>query len=1170
MTQPNDPFALGQPRTPTYTPGQSPAMMSDPMGLLVSMYGHNMIQKMAGSNTFLPHLTPGQQLSDQFMASQYQRAGIAANLAASQEGEADVSDRLLGLVSTLTGQDPTKLTTSSARQLASVANHSVTKMVLGQMVGPDNLEAILFGQKGDPSALASAVNRTSFFRPDSLGSGRMTAESMQGFSKALHANLYGESANLDEMHGIMAGQTGQLYEQLSQRGMLPRALGALKPSERVKAISETGRDEKTMNRLADEYNAQEMRSPDRKFMLEKDYNYDELSPQQQHVMIEAELPGYRKKKFKVDNKEVTFDQLTPERQDKELEAALPGYGARTYTGKEFSFNELTSSQQEELLVKNRAAGVAVMQANLRNVDAQQAADPRSKSPPQIELESEELEKLPGGSTMLRNADGAKVAAKLKEFTGAVAAVREIFGDNGQSNAPFSALLAALDHLSQGSIPQVGAEKVETTLRSMRIASQEAGIKFDQLAGISAEVGAYGDTLGIARPISMQNTLNAVVMAKSMRDTGQFEKPLFGSMDQATAAREVAMRMTRGEASGVGMTLAAMARDVETNPEQFAPEMKEMAKAYNEGRETFTVGNKTYNLAEMAGKGGTAALANFHTEYGGNVDTLRALARDPQTQENLKAAYAYKVQRYELQRDLNNHIVKGRLSNNMTSDTAKKALEVAGVQENEREGFASQLGGLVAKRTLEKTGGMTAVERVAHLQENIVGDIASMLQGPDAQKRAAVLANSLIGKDDEARTNFFLATTAEMNTYASKETGQGLVGNAQIYNQATMEAAERDLALISNRARRTAAMQSGNESSIVQRMGEGLAEIGRGKKFDRAAFTERTMGVLTIAGMRDKYAPELAESFGAGTQLIADADADGDEKEAQRLTAVVHAIHNGDKKELTTIAARGFAEKRIEDQKLTGKAAEDVRTQYEKAALGDKDALDVVKNQMDTESFTLFKGLPAATKLYEEEEISLSDAGFSGRMKTGSQIIQEKEEADIISQGQKRNAARERREANPSATQDPNANGPDGVTQEPDFLGGAMKAIYGILGGASAVDEGAKPESQQNAAPADNATASVSATTVQLTADTVTVAQRASDTSLTGVKLRAEDFQNGGTYGHAGVNMLAQTSQSGSGEMALTGTITLKNLQEGIVSFVGEPALSTGDGPPIMHPHTLPG
>jgi len=705
---------------------------------------------------------------------------------------------------------------------------------------------------------------------------------------------------------------------------------------------------------------------------------------------------------------------------------------------------------------------------------------------------------------------------------------------------------------------------------MRIAAQEAGIGFEQLAGMSAEIGAYGDTLGIARPISMQNTLNAVVMAKSMRDTGQFEKPLFGRMDQATATREVAMRMTSGDASGVGMTLAAMSRAVATNPTQFAPEMQEMAKAYNAGKETFEVNGKTYNLAEMAGMGGAAGLANFYTEHGGNVDTLRALARDPGTQEYLKAGYAYKTQRYQLQRDIGNEIVKGHFADNMTSAAANTALEAAGVEENEREGFASHLGNIVTKRMMEETGGMTSEQRVAHLQKNIVGDIAGILSGPDAQKNAAILANTLIGSTEKDRTDFFMRSTADANTYSMSRTGKQLAGNAQIYDTAAIKAAEQDIALIGNRARRSADMQRGNESSLIQRVSENAAEIGRGGLFDRKAFVERTAGILTVAGMKAKFAPELAEALGAGSELLGKAEAAGDEEEAQRISTVVNAIHNGDKKELIAVAARGFADKQIKAKKLEGKEADAVRAQYEQAGLGDTAALEAVKPHMDTDTFKLFKGLSGATNLYKKQKITLNNSGFAARVNEAVQHFDAADKADRAKQAAAINDAAKQRVAAARAGQDPNAKGTDGVKQEPGILGSAMEAIYGFFGGTSAADKGAKPEPKQTAAPADNKTASVSATTVQLTADTVTVAQRASDTSITGVNLRPEDFPGAAAAGRPGVNTLAQTSQGGSNEMALTGTITLKNLQEGLVSFIGEPPLSTGDGPAIMHPHTLPG
>lgn len=565
---PMNPFSGGIFRTPHYGPGQSASMMQDPMSMMLMLFGMPIMQQnLIGRDKFLPHLTPNMALMDQFAASKYQQATMSALLATSESSQEDVSNRIAGLMSLATGQPVTQLNREQSDNIAGVINNPIVKMMLGQMVGPERLEAVLHGRKGDPAALASAVGRTGFFRQDPLGGERMSARSLEEFTKSIHGNLYGPGANIDEMHGFMAGQAGQMFENLFQRGMLPQSLGALTPEERVRAVGSTlqrnnpatkEQYEATMNRLAQEMaNNELMQSKD----LFNGRRFDEVTDQERKQIIEDRLPEFR---GRVDD---------------------------------------TMQKIEDF--RNR--------------------DPRAMSAADRDRTVADIEQSAGFDSMARNVDGAKVANKIKEFSGAVAAIREIFGDNGNPNAPMPALLAALDALTQGSMAQMSTGKVESTLRQMRLAARDSGIGMEQLMGMAGEMNAYGDTLGIARPISMQNTVNAALMTQAMRQAGSFDRPVFGRMDQATAARETAMRIQQGDASGVGKTLASMARAVAENPEQYrGTEVEALVEAYKQGNETYTFKGKTVNLAQLAGTGGAPALAELFTrpENKGNMASYR--------------------------------------------------------------------------------------------------------------------------------------------------------------------------------------------------------------------------------------------------------------------------------------------------------------------------------------------------------------------------------------------------------------------------------------------------------------------------------------------------------------------------------------------------------------------
>jgi hypothetical protein len=917
MADYTDPFAPGSPRPPDYFPLHHPQLMQNPMSaLVVSMFGNQLMQGIAGPGKFFPNLSPGQQLGDQILGSIHQRAGMANIAAANRAGNADVARRVVGMMTMVTGQEAAPLTEAQAAQIGSVLNNPVMKMALGSLIGADALEAAYFGRKGDPAALAAIVNRVGFSRRDSLGGTRMTSESMQDFTQSLHAELYGTKDSVDDMHGFMAGQTGQLFENLFQRGLLPRSVGALTPAERVNVIGkDSKRDDETMNRLARQLAMRELSESDRKFTV--------------------------------------------------------GTGADR---KEYKFSEMTEEQQEDIL-KNELPGARTrIDRTMARVDAVRNRDGRFGKPEEFEKEIRALEELPEYGVAARGLDASKAAQKVKDFTGAVAAVREIFGDNGNPNAPMSQLLAALDHLSQGSISQVGPGKVENVLRSMRQAARDTGVGFEQLAGMSAEIGAYGDTLGIARPISMQNTLNALVMTKAMRDQGKFDTPLFGKMDQATASREVAMRMTRGDASGVGMAMAALRRAVELTPDEFkGTQLEAVVNAYKNGSATYDFGGQTYNFAEFVGKRGALGVVEIAGQHGITPQTMNALARDPATQQFLNAGYAFLAQPYQLERDLNNLIARPELSNRVGSEQARAAFNAATGAKTPKEQarIIENIGATITKRTLNETLDKTEQERNDILFKNLEADVAAALGGgKDAERQAKLLVPLMFGESEEERRRTLVTMTARMNTETKSRTGRELTATGQIYDRAVSEQFLKDRAAYEERAARLENMSRGMESSLIQRISEGVAAVGGTGKFDRDKFFQDITGVVEVAGLTEKLTPELIA--GVSSAAAAMDAAKNDKEESARLENYINAVHRGDSKVMLQASAEALAKKTIKEKGLAADSdnAKKLTAAYVATIDGTTASLEKIeamktRGDISGESYTQLKGLWGAAFAAEQ-------------------------------------------------------------------------------------------------------------------------------------------------------------------------------------------------------------
>jgi hypothetical protein len=1156
-------------RVPHYGPGQSASMMQDPMSTMIMLFGMPILQQqLGGRDKFLPHLTPNQALMDQFMASQYQRANMNATLAASQAGQAAVSNRVAGLMSMMTGQPVTPLNREQSDNIAGVINNPVVKMVLGQMIGPDNLEAVMFGRHGDPSALAGAVGRTGFFRQDPMGGQRMTAKSLEEFTKSIHANLYGEGADVDQMRGFMAGQAGQMFENLFQRGMLPQSIGALTPAERVRAIGdEARRDDATMNRLAEEMARTELMQSTELFDGRR---FDEVTEQERKTILEGRLPTYR---GRVDD-------------------------------------------------------------TMRKIDEFRNNDPRASS-------VEDIEKSAGFDSLARNVDGVKAANKVKEFAGAVSAVREIFGDNGNPNAPMPALLAALDQLTQGTMAQMSTGKVENTLRQMRLAAKDAGIGMEQLMGMSGEISAYGDTLGIARPISLQNTVNAALMTQAMRQAGSFDKPVFGRMDQATASREAAMRIQQGDASGVGKTLASMARAVAENPTQYAgTEVEALVSAYNNGQETYNFDGKTVNLAQLAGVGGAPALAELFTrpENKGNMATLEMFSYDQTTQRYMKPGYAVLAQRFQLQRDMANSNLGGAIMDLVDAKGFENVAAGLGIPltdpDAERFGFGKMFASGLADVILSETGNMNPEERVDYLmKDNRVGRmleqqfVAAGYTPDEAKRRAEASMPLVIGNTPEEQRDRLGRFLSAADVDAQAITGRSLAANAQMQSPAVQANYVRNQQRSEARSERYRAMAMGNESSLLQRVFEEVDKVSQGETFS----LERVANVLSVAGMEQKYAAGIAagleSAYGEraklfvskpevddlkaraekgdqaaikqlkfmtgvkdGTEVVSADDIStklglksneeindiykrlvdaGETDTAKQITALstaagienVAGVLDPDKDQITQAQLSNLAEgtvgrvfkgSTVEEQrasrdrareietytnavynaagletaagslateaasarKLSEPQTKELREQYAKALQGDAAALTALEKTESTDSITRLKSLISAKTEAVKGNI-MADAGFQTRFSTADDALQQQEVQKRAEEVTKQNNEIKAR----AAGRDP-ADAAQKDTPVPD-------------------------------ATQQLASATLQASTVQLTAQAV--------------NMNAAPAVDDVASGTRSLTPLSAVGSDGN-QLVVNGTLTLDNMHRAVLEVVGDKPLETPDGPPIMNAH----
>lgn len=881
-----------------YNPGQFAFGNNAEMSQLISMMAMPILGQMAGPGNFMPHMMPGQALFDQFTMRNYQQQTQAATYQIAGAQNDELATRLLGGRSIFTPAGATDLNRSQAGNIAGVLNNPMVKSIMGMALGPDNVEALLHGSKGDIQNLGASVNKFGYFRRDPSGGGRMDAQSLEDLTTGMFSHLYEPQGDLDkiseqaksgderamkrlreasrtlddhvvvsdddvqtrlrnkgstevgrlyekyvqggtatdaatqakelvkfdraikesgvlagtettvgrmrdraermpvdEMHGFMAGQVGQLAENLAQRGVLPPSIGGLSARERVGAVAETKLDDATLDRLAQTLARRDLESGDSDAAIK---------------YREAVSAGDETAKRRI------------------LDEAASGQAAGLRSKKEeaekFARGESTKSAEEIL----------------------QGA---------------------GGEALAGNVDASRASSKIKGYTDALSAVRDIFGDNGNPNAPMPALMAMLDHLTQGGMGNMDPKRAASTLRSMQTLARETGTGMQQLAQMSAVAGNMGMQLGIAPSITMQNVAASMGITKSAMDSGAFSSGTFGTKNKEEFQNKTIQMLQEGDASGNAKSMAALARIYEMDKDKFAgTELEAAMAAYNDPNSngTYTYdptpdkpnsGDEvTRNLYETIGKGRQFAAQDLLTASGGSLNDFHASLHDPLTQQFARAGAGYMTQKHERIQNLSAEVTEGAIRSRMAGTETLKGM-------NDRQVMAA---GEVITGMMLDSADMGPKEQAAFMRNNMEEKLTAHFkaQGKDeatAKKMAQEMTQKMTG--DASALNRLVANAG---TVAHGLYGENLAEMAQRYGH------NRDvygMLETGNAGARAEAEKRmiGYETTVGQRASDYLLDIGKkGEKFNLGNFMKAMAPVIGDDEVLRQYAGEM----GAGMHTAA--------------------------------------------------------------------------------------------------------------------------------------------------------------------------------------------------------------------------------------------------------------------------------------------------------------
>ena len=235
--------------------------------------------------------------------------------------------------------------------------------------------------------------------------------------------------------------------------------------------------------------------------------------------------------------------------------------------------------------------------------------------------TDELMKMPDFGTKVQQFEADRIVDKLKSMSEAVAAMKDIFGENGRADAPMSEIFNALQKVTQNNLSTMQPAQIKNLVRNANNAARMTGMGLEGMMANIAAAGGATDRFGLDRSFSTGVATNSALFASSFGSVFGNVRG-FGFMD-----KERAMGMSRElGAAALGSTsansLAAMMRLAETGTINLNdPKNAELASYINRIKQGESVEFK-----------GSREIRNLMTKAGVSNEIFEQFARQKTTNQ----------------------------------------------------------------------------------------------------------------------------------------------------------------------------------------------------------------------------------------------------------------------------------------------------------------------------------------------------------------------------------------------------------------------------------------------------------------------------------------------------------------------------------------------------------
>lgn len=166
-----------------------------------------------------------------------------------------------------------------------------------------------------------------------------------------------------------------------------------------------------------------------------------------------------------------------------------------------------------------------------------------------DLTNDDIERLkldPRIADRLRSFDAAKTVTTLKEYSKAVGAMKDIFGANGEPDAPMSKIMASLEAMTGGNLGKMDPGKVSQLVRQTHNLAQNNGIDMNTMMMMNQTGMVNATNMGVENIFGIMGVQQAVATRSALQGVRNGVTELSGEqLTEVQGKRTAAVAASKG-------------------------------------------------------------------------------------------------------------------------------------------------------------------------------------------------------------------------------------------------------------------------------------------------------------------------------------------------------------------------------------------------------------------------------------------------------------------------------------------------------------------------------------------------------------------------------------------------------------------------------------------------